>query len=84
MPDRARGPGRRLPGPAQGGRGDRPGQLSSDGTAADWVPFGKFTLPVAVKDGKFDAAKFADALAEGVLSRLVRAQFAKGPAGRAS
>ena len=52
---------------------------SSDGTAAKWVPFGKFTLPVAKDAGKVEAAKFGDALAEGVLSRLVRAQLRRGP-----
>ena len=45
---------------------------SSDAAAQNWVPFGKFTLPVTQEQGKFDAVRFADGLAEGVLSRLVR------------
>jgi len=52
---------------------------SSDGTAAKWVPFGKFSLPVAKDSAKDRAAKFGDALAEGVLGRLVRAQLRRGP-----
>ena len=41
---------------------------------------GKFTLPVnAGKDGKVEAEKFADSLAEGILGRLVSAQLSKGP-----
>ena len=36
-------------------------------------------LPPGGGDAKFDAAKFGDALAEGVLSRLVRAQLRRGP-----
>jgi hypothetical protein len=53
----------------------------SDATAQDWVPFGKFTLPVVRdKDKKtLDTAQFADGLAEGILKRLVRAQLVKGP-----
>jgi hypothetical protein len=50
---------------------------TSDGAAAAWVPAGKFDLPVALEDGKPQAAKFADALAEGLLNRLVRAQVSK-------
>jgi hypothetical protein len=51
----------------------------SDAGAAAWVPVGKFTLPLDSKDGKVEAEKFADALAEGILSRLVSAQLSKGP-----
>jgi hypothetical protein len=47
---------------------------SSDGGASKWVPFGKFALPVTR-----EPAKFGDALAEGVLARLVRAQLRRGP-----
>ena len=53
--------------------------ISSDGLAAKWVPFGKFSLPLAATPAKFEAAKFGDGLAEGVLSRLVRAQLKRGP-----
>lgn len=52
--------------------------MSSDATGQGWVPFGKFAIPMTKKDGKLDLAKFDDALAEGVLSRLVRAQLMKG------
>ena len=30
---------------------------SSDATAENWVPFGKFSLPLARDHGKFDAPK---------------------------
>ena len=36
---------------------------------------GKFTLPLAGAKGEEGALKLADALAEGLLSRLVRAQM---------
>jgi hypothetical protein len=52
---------------------------SSDAAAQNWVPFGKFTLPVATDHGKLDAAQFADGLTEGILNRLVRTQLTKGP-----
>jgi hypothetical protein len=52
---------------------------SSDATAKTWVPFGKFSLPVAAVKGKFDTVKFVDGLAEGVLNRLVRTQLSRGP-----
>jgi hypothetical protein len=51
----------------------------TDGPATAWVPVGKFTLPVERKDGKVEAEKFADSLAEGILSRLISAQLSKGP-----
>ena len=50
---------------------------SSDAAAVNWVPFGKFTLPLAKDKAKFDVAKFNDGLAEGILNRLVRAQLIK-------
>ena len=52
--------------------------LSSDAAAQNWVAFGKFSLPVKQGHEKFDATRFADGLAEGVLNRLVRAQVIKG------
>jgi hypothetical protein len=52
--------------------------LGSDAAASNWVPFGKFNLPLQHGQGKFDATRFADSLAEGVLNRLVRAQVIKG------
>jgi hypothetical protein len=54
---------------------------SSDGAAQRWVPFGKFTVPVAkaIEKDKPEAAKLGDALAEGVLNWLVRAQLRRGP-----
>jgi hypothetical protein len=51
---------------------------SSDGGARVWVPFGKFSVKLARTDGKLDASRFADGLAEGTLTRLVRAQLLKG------
>jgi hypothetical protein len=51
----------------------------SDGAVTTWLPVGKFTLPVERKDGKVAGDKFADALAEGILSRLISAQLSKGP-----
>jgi len=56
---------------------------SSDPTAANWVPFGKFTLPLAKDKAKLDVAKFNDGLAEGILNRLVRAQLIKDSATKA-
>src|SRR5262249_18570873 len=53
---------------------------SSDASARNWVPFGKFTVPVTQTKDKFDVGQFADGLADGVLSRLVRAQVVKGTA----
>ena len=52
--------------------------LGTDALAANWVAFGKFNLPLAEGAGKFDAARFAGDLAEGVLNRMVRAQVIKG------
>jgi hypothetical protein len=51
----------------------------SDGAATAWAAVGKFTLPVGRKDGRVEGAAFGDALAEGILGRLVRAQMSKGP-----
>ncbi|MHB1560216.1 MAG: hypothetical protein ACYC61_22420, partial [Isosphaeraceae bacterium] len=53
--------------------------VSSDATARSWLAFGKFALPAAGTDGKADGAKLADSIAEGLISRLVRAQVVKGP-----
>jgi hypothetical protein len=53
---------------------------SSDATAKAWVNFGKFSVPVTQENGKLDIARFADALSEGILNRLVRAQIIKGSA----
>jgi hypothetical protein len=50
---------------------------TSDGMARNWVAFGKFPLKAKGADGKFDAAKLADGVAEGIISRLVRAQVLK-------
>jgi len=52
---------------------------SSDGAARNWVANGKFSLPVTREKGTFAGMPFADALAEGILNRLVRAQLVKGP-----
>jgi hypothetical protein len=53
---------------------------STDALAARWVNFGKFSVPVSRQDGKVDLAQLADALSEGILNRLVRAQIIKGSA----
>jgi hypothetical protein len=52
---------------------------SSDASARNWVTIGKYTLGLNGADGKFDAVQFTDALAEGLLNRLVRVQLVKGP-----
>jgi hypothetical protein len=54
----------------------------SDVTAMKWVSFGKFSQPLVEEKGKLDIVKFADALAEGILNRMVRAQVVKGSAQR--
>jgi hypothetical protein len=54
-------------------------QVAASDAALRWVNMGKFTLKVEREEGKLQGAKFADALAEGVLGRLVRAQLSKGP-----
>jgi hypothetical protein len=53
--------------------------VATDGAARAWVPFGKFSVPISREGDKLEVAKFADAVAEGVLNRLVRAQLSKGP-----
>ncbi len=40
---------------------------TSDPASSSWAPSGKFDLPVSLKDGKPEAAKFAENLAEGLL-----------------
>ncbi len=52
--------------------------ISSDAAAENWVAFGKFTLPLRAKEGRVDAVRLADELAEGMLNRLVRVQLIKG------
>jgi len=47
--------------------------------ATAWASTGKFTLPIVRDEGKFQAEKFVDAMAEGMLDRLVRATVSKGP-----
>ena len=49
---------------------------SSDGQGR-WVDVGKLTLPVTKKDGKVDAPAFADAMADGLLGRVVEARLVK-------
>ena len=48
--------------------------MSSDAAAQNWVPFGKFTVPVTKGEEKFDVRRFTAGLTEGVLNRLVRAR----------
>jgi hypothetical protein len=53
---------------------------ATDGSGSAWTPMGKFTLPlVKGKAGQLKAEEIADATAEGILGRLVRAQLTKGP-----
>jgi hypothetical protein len=52
---------------------------ASDGNGSAWVPMGKFTLPLSGKISDLKASEVADATAENVLGRLVRAQLTKGP-----
>jgi hypothetical protein len=53
--------------------------FTSDATDRDWAASGKFSLPVVSDNGKSAAGQFVDAMAEGILNRLVRAQLTKGP-----
>jgi len=53
--------------------------MGSDSAARNWVPYGKFTLPVGKVQDQAGTARFADALTGEVLNRLVRAQLTKGP-----
>jgi hypothetical protein len=46
--------------------------VTSDGNAQDWLASGKFSLKTKDSGGKFDAARLADGVAEGIISRLVR------------
>jgi hypothetical protein len=50
---------------------------SSDGMARNWLAFGKFPLKTKDAEGKFDAARLADGVAEGIIGRLVKAQVLK-------
>jgi hypothetical protein len=52
--------------------------LSSDAAARNWVPYGKFTLPLTKHGETFDVKRFAGDVSEGLLNRLVRAQVIKG------
>ncbi len=52
---------------------------TSDGAARNWVAYGKFSLKAKDADGKFDAARLADGVAEGVIGRLVKATMTRGP-----
>jgi hypothetical protein len=51
---------------------------SSDAAGRNWIPFGKFALAAADAKGDAGSLKLADALAEGLIGRLVRAQVVKG------
>jgi hypothetical protein len=52
----------------------------NDAQGTSWVPMGKFTLPLTRREGgKLEATAMAQALGEGLMSRLVRAQLSKGP-----
>ncbi len=51
---------------------------STDATAENWLVFGKFNVPVTVEQGKFQIRRFGDALGDGIITRLVRAQKIEG------
>jgi len=52
---------------------------TSNPNATAWASAGKFTLPIVRDGGKLQSEKFVDAMAEGMLDRLVRASVGKGP-----
>src|SRR5262249_14272863 len=53
---------------------------TSDASARSWSAAGKFTVSLTrTKNGALDTSAVADALAGGILDRLVRAQLAPGP-----
>jgi hypothetical protein len=52
---------------------------SSDASGRSWVAVGKFSLPVADASDEAAMARLADAMAEGLLNRVVRAEIVKGP-----
>jgi hypothetical protein len=55
-------------------------QVVASGKQGDaWVPFGKFTVPVAREGADFDPIAFNDAVTGGLLDRLVVARLARGP-----
>jgi hypothetical protein len=51
----------------------------SDGEAKTWTPSGKFHLPLTWQKDALNTNAFADALASGLLDRLVRARLSPGP-----
>jgi hypothetical protein len=51
----------------------------SDGTGQSWTAAGKFTVPLTRDKDKLNTTALVDALAEGILDRLVRVQIAPGP-----
>jgi hypothetical protein len=54
-------------------------QLSgSDPSGRRWTPLGKFSLKAADASGKEGALKLADAVAQGLIGRVVKAQIVKG------
>jgi hypothetical protein len=52
---------------------------SSDASVRSWIPLGKFSVPLDSIQNDDHSSKLADKLAEGLLSRVVRAQLVKGP-----
>ena len=79
VPDRPDGPVRGLPGASA--RAARRWCRWPAATARRRAgsPFGKFPVKTREADGKYDAARLADRVAEGLIGRLVRAQLSKGP-----
>ena len=53
--------------------------IGSDEAGKSWIPLGKFSLPIPREQEKVDVVRFADAMADGIVNRLVRTQLIKGP-----
>ena len=77
-PDAAGRPVGGLQGAVAGRRGAGAGRQQRR-AARNWVASGKFPLKTKDAKGKVDAAQLADGVAEGIISRLVRAQMTQGP-----
>ncbi|WP_422931808.1 hypothetical protein [Singulisphaera sp. PoT] len=57
--------------------------LAADEAGNAWVEMGEFSMPLLAEDGTArGAAELADAWAELLLSRMVRAQFVRGASGK--
>jgi hypothetical protein len=80
-PERPTGPALACSIVVSGAKGHEEAQVTvkaSDATGRAWAAAGKFAVPLVAKDGKKDVAGFADAVAAGVLVRMVDAHLVKG------